>query len=96
MFYDEKGRLSLEADPKEIWAKNNPDFFPVDINAASKYHLLRVPGLGPITVGKILKMRKIAPIRTIEDISRPNVRLNKAAEYLYFGHSISANKSLFL
>ena len=46
ILFDERGDLSLEADPKEVWAANHPEFFPVDVNRASRLELLRVPGSG--------------------------------------------------
>ena len=84
IIYDESGRLSIDTDPKEIWARNHPEFFPVNINAANKYNLLRVPGLGPTTVDSILNKRKLAKIASIDDISMDK-RVLKAAKYLDFG-----------
>jgi len=82
--FDKMGNLSLETDPKEVWAKRHPEYFPVDANRASKYELLRVPGLGLITVERILEQRKTARIRGIEDIGKNTTRLRKANEYLTF------------
>jgi predicted DNA-binding helix-hairpin-helix protein len=82
--FDKTGNLSLETDPKEVWAKRHPEYFPVDANCASKCELLRVPGLGLITVERILEQRKTARIRDIEGIGKPNSRLNKANQYLAF------------
>ncbi len=95
ILYDENGRLPLETDPKEVWAKKHPEFFPVKVNSACEGDLLRVPGLGPITVRKILQMRKFGQIRSIDDIGRETALLRKAEKYLYFGHHISQNKYLF-
>jgi predicted DNA-binding helix-hairpin-helix protein len=82
--YDKTGNLLLETDPKEAWANTHPDYFPLDINNASKYELLRVPGLGDITVGRILEFRKSSRIRRITDFAKPTRLLNKAAGYLSF------------
>lgn len=82
--FDKRGNLSLETDPKEYWAKLHPDYFPVNANKASKYQLLRVPGLGDITASRILEQRKIARIRSIHDVGRPTSLLQKANEYLCF------------
>jgi len=82
--FDKTGNLSLETDPKEMWAKRHPEYFPVDVNRASKYELLRVPGLGLITVERILEQRKTVRIRGIEDIGKSTIRLRKANEYLTF------------
>ncbi|MBD3308911.1 radical SAM protein [candidate division KSB3 bacterium] len=79
------GNLSLTRDPKEQWAEEHPDFFPLNINRAEKYALLRVPGLGPATVRTILALRKNGgKIRTLRDLGTPGVRLKKAAQYLIF------------
>jgi predicted DNA-binding helix-hairpin-helix protein len=78
------GNLSLSIDPKEAWAISHPAFFPVDVNHASRFELLRVPGLGPVTVKRILEQRKSQRIRRMEDIGRVGVRLGKAKKYLRF------------
>ncbi len=82
--FDKTGFLSLKIDPKEQWAKLHPEYFPVDINQASKYQLLRVPGLGQITVKRILEQRKSARINGIRDVGKPTVVLEKATPYLHF------------
>ncbi len=82
--FDPQGRLSLDADPKEVWAQNHPEIFPLDVNRASRQELLRVPGLGPLTVSRILKQRAEARIRRLGDIGRVGVRLRKAGSYLIF------------
>jgi predicted DNA-binding helix-hairpin-helix protein len=82
--FDKAGHLSLDIDPKEQWAKLHPDYFPININQASKLELLRVPGLGDITVSRILEHRKTARIRRVEDVGKLTALLKKADEYLRF------------
>ena len=82
--FDKSGFLSLEVDPKEHWAKLHSDYFPVNINKASKDQLLRVPGLGNVTVSRILEQRKNSRISTIGDLGEPGSRLKKAGEYLCY------------
>ncbi len=82
--FEKTGNLSFETDPKEAWAKRHPEYFPVDVNRAGKYELLRVPGLGLITVERILQRRNTARIRDIDDIGKSTSRLRKANEYLTF------------
>ena len=82
--FDEAGNLPLDTDPKESWAKRNPQYFPVDVNKASKDELLRVPGLGQITVDRILEHRKTARIKTISDLGKSTIRLRKANDFLTF------------
>ncbi len=83
--FDTQGNLSLVIDPKEGWAQRHPEFFPLNINRASKEQLLRVPGLGPIMVSRVLKFRKQNRIKEIQDIGKMNKRLTKAQSYLSFG-----------
>ncbi len=82
--FDKAGNLSLEIDPKEHWAKLHPDYFPVDVNKAFKYQLLRVPGLGDMTATRILERRKMGRITNIDDIGKHTSLLKKANEYLCF------------
>ncbi len=82
--FDPTGHLSLEVDPKEMWARNHPEFFPLDVNQASRLELLRVPGLGPVTVNRLVKRRCEQQIRRLEDIGRPGALLRKAGGYLSF------------
>jgi predicted DNA-binding helix-hairpin-helix protein len=84
IIFDKNGNLSLATDPKEAWALGHSDYFPVNINSASKFSLLRVPGLGPVTVKQILQMRKQSRIRAIDDVGKVGVRLHKAKKYLTF------------
>ena len=82
--FDGTGNLSLEIDPKEHWARLHPEYFPIDINKASKNQLLRVPGLGDITVSRILEQRKAVRIQNIDDVGRSTKLLLKANEYLRY------------
>jgi len=83
--FDQTGNLSLDADPKEVWAKGHPEIFPLNVNKADKLELLRVPGFGPITVNQILELRKNGgKIRSIRDLGKTCRRLKKAEEYVKF------------
>jgi predicted DNA-binding helix-hairpin-helix protein len=82
--FDRSGNLSLTYDPKEAWAKQHPEQFPVNANTASRFELLRVPGLGPVTVDRILQWRMQSRLRGIEDIGKFGARLAKASQYLAF------------
>jgi predicted DNA-binding helix-hairpin-helix protein len=43
-----------------------------------------VPGLGPVTVERILDQRKQSRIRSIRDVGKVGMRLDKARKYLSF------------
>jgi predicted DNA-binding helix-hairpin-helix protein len=95
IIYDQSGLLSFETDPKEVWAKNHPEFFPVNVNTAVRYKLLRVPGFGLKTVETILNKRKLAKIHTIDDIGKADLRLLRAAKYIDFGGNLKNKAFLF-
>ncbi len=82
--FEKNENLSLTIDPKEAWALRHPEVFPMSINRASRFSLLRVPGLGPVTVKRILEQRKAGRISHIEDVGKVGVRLKKAKQYLTF------------
>ena len=82
--FNKEGNLSLACDPKEAWAQSHPEAFPVNVNRASKWELLRVPGLGPVTISGILERRRKWQIRRIEDLGKVGVRLGKASKYVVF------------
>ncbi len=82
--FESNGNLSMAVDPKETWATNHPEFYPVDINRAPKASLLRVPGLGPVTVKRILERRKQGRLHSMDDVGKVGIRLAKAREYMTF------------
>lgn len=63
------GMLDLAIDPKLAWALRNRDWFPIDVNAADRELLLRVPGLGKKSVDRIVESRRQRTLR-LEDLRR--------------------------
>jgi putative DNA modification/repair radical SAM protein len=63
------GMLDPEIDPKLAWALAHRALFPVDVNRAPREMLLRVPGLGPRGVDRILAARRFQSL-TLEDVRR--------------------------
>jgi predicted DNA-binding helix-hairpin-helix protein len=55
-------------DPKLVFAKMNPDMFPIDLNTATYYEIVRIPHVGPLTARKIINARKNAKIRYPSDL----------------------------
>lgn len=79
------GNLSLQLDPKAIWAKEHPEFFPVNINKDERWRLLRAPGLGQVSVDRIMDLRsKGVKIRDIGDLSRLTQLRKKAQAFVTF------------
>ena len=80
--FDESGNLPLDVDPKEFWARRHPERFPVDVNRADKAELLRVPGLGPVAVRRILNARKAGGrVRSLENVGVRGALARKAAAW---------------
>ena len=84
LIFQDNGNLSLDMDPKEIWAVHHPEYFPVNLNSDSKEQILRVPGLGPVTVKKVLQLRKIHRLRTLFDVGVKGKLASKASKYIIF------------
>jgi putative DNA modification/repair radical SAM protein len=77
----EAGMLDLTLDPKTAWALKHRATFPVDLNAAPRERLLRVPGLGAKTVGKLIAARRHVRIR-LEDLARLRVSITKVSPFV--------------
>lgn len=69
-----------QMDPKCHWAVNHLELFPVEINKADYYTLLRVPGIGTRSAKRILAARRHASL-DFADIRKMGVVLKRA---LYF------------
>lgn len=83
--FESDGNLSLSQDPKEIHALRHPELFPMDINRAEERALLRIPGLGPESVRRILAMRRAGKkLGSMEDLGAPCARLRKAQPFIRF------------
>ena len=75
------GNLDLEVDPKLAWALANRHNFPVDVNRADRETLLRVPGLGTRSVGRILTTRRHRTLR-YDDLRRMGANLKQARPFI--------------
>jgi predicted DNA-binding helix-hairpin-helix protein len=79
---DKDGNLMLDKDPKQVWADSHPECYPVRINRSDRETLLKVPGLGPETVTRILKVRREQRICQLEDLGIKGKRLEKIKAYV--------------
>jgi putative DNA modification/repair radical SAM protein len=93
----EKGDLSLVKDPKMMIAKRQPWLFPVDVNRAAYEELLRVPGIGPISAGRIVKARTEHSIFSLEQLKKMGVVTKRAGSFIWFrGASAHEKQMCFL
>ena len=72
----------MRGDPKALWAEAHPEFFPVEVNRAAREALLRVPGIGPRSVGRILSERRLAPLRTLRALKGTGAVARRAAPFV--------------
>ena len=71
-------------DPKCNWAVHHLELFPVEINRADYYTLLRVPGIGTKSAKRILAARRHAKLG-FDDIKRLGVVLKRALYFITCG-----------
>ncbi|MDP2945975.1 MAG: helix-hairpin-helix domain-containing protein, partial [bacterium] len=81
---DENGFLPATGDPKLLWAKSNPRLFPVNLNQADYWQLLRVPGVGPTAAEKIMKLRKQNRIRSFSQLANNRFQIDKLRPFVSF------------
>jgi putative DNA modification/repair radical SAM protein len=75
------GMLDLAVDPKLAWALAHREAFPVDVNRAPKEALLRVPGFGTRTVGRLLAARRQRRLHW-DDLTRLGALMGKAKPFV--------------
>src|SRR5690349_10459941 len=78
---DAAGNLMLDKDPKLAWALSHRDFFPVDVNAAGKSALLRIPGFGVRNVQRVLQIRRYRRL-TLSDLGKLKIAMNRARHFI--------------
>lgn len=80
--FDEAGQLPLDVDPKRAWADRHPEAFPIRLRSADRAELLRVPGLGPVSVGRILDARRDGGRPSLREAGLRGKRLSLASRYV--------------
>lgn len=77
---EQKPNFNVLLDPKADWALRHLEQFPVEINRADYYSILRVPGIGVKSAQRIVRARQNGSLR-FEDLKKIGVVLKRA---LYF------------
>jgi predicted DNA-binding helix-hairpin-helix protein len=98
--YQAGDNLPLHIDPKLAWALAHPERFPLELNRASEEELLRVPGLGPIGVRRILRLRRDQRFSAIEHLRALGSAAGRAADFVtldgrFFGRDEAARARLY-
>ena len=81
-------------DPKADWALRHFDEFPKEINKASYYDLLKVPGIGPTSAKKIISSRKAFKI-DFDDLKKMGISIKRAKYFVTCNGRFYINMGLF-
>jgi len=82
LVFDDAGNLPRKADPKMLYARAHPELFPVEVNRASRQELLRVPGLGPQSIQRVLRWRQEGVLRDLGDLRKAGAVAGRAAPFV--------------
>ncbi|MEX1376344.1 MAG: putative DNA modification/repair radical SAM protein [Eubacteriales bacterium] len=85
--------LDNNLDPKCVWALRHREYFPIDVNKASLWELLRVPGIGNISARRIITARRMGSLG-FADLKKIGVVLKRARYFITC--SGKHEKSVFL
>jgi len=93
--YDAAGDLPLHIDPKLAWALAHPELFPIELNTADQELLLRVPGLGPLSIRRIIRLRREGQFRDPTQLKGLGGAVARAQDFLtfsgrFFGRDLAA------
>lgn len=78
--------LEADVDPKLSWALRNLDQFPVDINTADYFMILRVPGIGVSSALKIVQARKFNRLYE-SHLRKLGIAFRKARHFIRYADS---------
>ncbi len=81
---DSAPNLDYRMDPKCNWAVRHLDQFPVEVQTAGYDMLLRIPGVGPKSAGRIVRARRYGFL-TFESLKKMGVVLKRAHYFITCG-----------
>lgn len=81
---EDRPNFNEQLDPKCEWALRHLEEFPVELETASYDRILRVPGIGPKSAGRILKARRYGHL-SFEYLKKMGVVLKRAHYFVTCG-----------
>ena len=78
---EDRPNFNVFLDPKCDWALRHLELFPVEINRADYYTLLRVPGMGVKSVKRIIAARRQG-LLDFESLKKMGVVLKRAMYFI--------------
>ncbi len=94
LVFDENDELPREVDPKTAYAVMHPELYPIDINTAAEEELLKVPGIGPLSAGRIVETRRKDSFHGLNELKRVGAVIKWAAPYIEFSGKREKGSSL--
>lgn len=86
--------FNLLIDPKADWALRHMDKYPIEINNATYYDLLKIPGIGPKSARKIISSRKTFRLE-FSDLKKLNISIKRAKYFITCNGKYYINKDNF-
>lgn len=80
--FDEDGMLALDRDPKMMAALGREGEFPIEINTAERWELLRVPGIGLTSAERILALRGEHKLTSLRHLELLGARADRARNFV--------------
>lgn len=90
----ENPNFNILLDPKADWALRHLKEFPKEINQASYYDLVKIPGIGPTSAKKIISSRRFFTIH-FNDLKKMGISLKRAKYFILCDGKYFANISCF-
>ena len=81
MLSEKNPYFNVLVDPNCNWALEHLECFPVEVNRADYHMLLRVPGIGYKSAGRIVKARRMGTL-DFTDLKKMGVVLKRALYFL--------------
>lgn len=81
---EERPNFNEQLDPKCDWALRHLDLFPVEVQLAPYDMILRIPGIGPRSAGRIMKARRYGRL-DFDTLKKMGVVLKRAHYFITCG-----------
>ena len=78
---EQRPNFNEQIDPKCEWALRHLELFPVEINTASYEQILRIPGVGPKSAGRIVRARRYGSL-DFDHLKKMGVVLKRAHYFI--------------
>lgn len=83
--FAQDGKLPLDTDPKLGWARQNLNERPIELNAAERRDLLKIPGIGPKGADAIISARREHKLRDLKQLRALGINAERAAPFVLLG-----------